>query len=53
MENYEQIKTKLNGLTNKKEDAQKIEKVKNLNLFSIPYRYTKGSDQKEHFDNTL
>ena len=49
LENYEQIKTKLNGLTNKKEDAQKIEKIKYLNLFSILYRYTKGSDQKGAF----
>lgn len=41
------------NITNLREEAQQIEKVKNLNLFSILYRYTSGSNQKEHFENTL
>ena len=51
----EEIPKKLSdiNLTNLREEAQQIEKVKNLNLFNILYRYTSGSNQKEHFENTL
>ena len=56
LEKYQvEIPSELNkiNITNLREEAQQIEKVKNLNLFGILYRYTSGSNQKEHFENTL
>ena len=52
-EDYENKKTSLTTLLDLKEEADKINKVKKLDLFGILYRNTKGSDQNEHFKNAL
>ena len=52
-EDYENKKTDLNKYTELKKEADQIYEVKSLNLFGILYRNTKGSDQKNHFENAL
>ena len=52
-EDYENKKTSLANLLDKKEEADKINKVKNLNSCGILYRNTKRSNQDEHFKNAL
>jgi len=50
---YDSIQTDLISILGRKNEADEIDKVKNLNLFNIIYRHTKGEDQKIHFENAL
>ena len=34
-------------------DMDKISNIKNLNIFNIFYKYSKGNNQEEHFNNAL
>jgi hypothetical protein len=43
----------LDPILGRKNEADEIDKVINLNLFNIIYRHTKGEDQKIHFENAL
>ena len=50
---YDNIQTDLDQILGRKNEADEIDKVINLNLFNIIYRHTKGEDQKIHFENAL
>ena len=52
-QDYEDRKTSLNIFNELKKEADQINEVKQLNLFNILYRNTKGADQKKHFEKAL
>ena len=53
LEYYEDNKAYLIPYLEKKDEADEVNKVKRLQLFTIIYRHTKGNNQKEHFENAL
>ena len=55
LQSYEDIKTdlKLSSYSEKKEIADKVNKVGRMQLFNIIHRHTKGNNQKDHFQKSL
>ena len=55
LEYYDENKTDLNSTSysDKKEIADKVNKVRKLDLFNIIHRHTKGNNQKERFEKSL
>lgn len=52
-EDYDNNKLYISNLLDLKEKANQVDKIKNLYLFDIIYKNTKGKDQNEHFNIAL